>query len=131
MDIGQYKSGGHTKWFDDLTDQHTGMIKQPGGRKTLMGSLRYLNTVLTLIAILLTLNCWTMWGGTTIHSGPTFMSTATAATQSRSPGGIPNASVQRKKIIDLLQELNGQNKQLLTMFYTGQAKVETVNAQAP
>lgn len=96
-----------------------------------MGYLRYLNTVLTLIAILLTLNCWTMWTGTTIHSAPTFTSTAIAATQPRSPGGIPNASVQRKQIIDLLQEINGQNKQLLTMFYTGQAKVETVNVQAP
>ena len=86
-----------------------------------MPSLRYLNTVLTLIAILLTLNLWSMWSGGPAGRMLAPESPAHAATQ---PMGIPNASLQRQRMVDLLKLLNRNTEELIRLFRTGKAKVK-------
>lgn len=86
-----------------------------------MPSLRYLNTVLTLIVILLTLNLWTMWSGGPAGRMLAPEATAHAATQ---PMGIPNASLQRQRMVDLLKLLNRNTEELTGFLRSGKAKVK-------
>ena len=89
-----------------------------------MRSLRYLNTVLTLMAVLLTLHLWTLWtGGPTGdgHSPLELAATARAA-------GIPDAGAQRKQIIDLLKLQNQKTDQLVNLLKSGRARVRLEGA---
>ncbi len=81
-----------------------------------MGALRYLNTVLTVLAILLAFQLWTSWTG-----GPadTTASVATPAYAS----GIPNAGAQRQQMVDLLKRQSQQLDALTKLFESGQARV--------
>ena len=82
-----------------------------------MRSSQYLNTVLTVIAVLLTMHLWRMW-----YSGPAenpWVDSAEAV-----PFGIPNASAQRQKIVNLMKQLNEKTGELTRLFQTGQAKVK-------
>ena len=82
-----------------------------------MRSLRYLNTVLTLIAVLLTLNLWTMWS---VTPGGELVGLATNA----SAAGIPNAGAQRKAMVDALKQVNVNLGAIHTMLKDGSVRVK-------
>ena len=81
-----------------------------------MKSLRYLNTILTVIAVLLTLNVWTLW---TITPGGDALS---AATEARAQG-MTNAGAQRKQMIDAIKKVEAKTVELTKMFKDGRARV--------
>lgn len=81
-----------------------------------MRSLRYLNSVLTIIAVLLTLNLYTMW---TASPGGELLS----ASQEAHAQGIPNAGAQRKQIIDELAALQVSVNDLKTTLTNGSVRV--------
>jgi hypothetical protein len=81
-----------------------------------MKSLRYLNTVLTLIAVLLTANLWTQWN--TTPGGDTL----SVATQAKAVG-LTNAAQQRKDMIELLKKINADTTGLKSMLSNGSARV--------
>jgi hypothetical protein len=66
-----------------------------------MRSLRYLNGVLTIIAVLLTLNLWTFW-----HASPG--TAALPGVERAEAAGLANAGSQRREIIDQLKQVNVQ-----------------------
>jgi hypothetical protein len=84
-----------------------------------MRSLRYLNAVLTVLAVLLALNLWTTWTG-----GPAWDRSAMAARGEEGGAGIPNSAQQRAEMIDLLKRLVQENNDLSNMFRTGRARVQ-------
>lgn len=77
-----------------------------------MRSLRYLNTVLTVIAVLLALHLWTLWIG-----GPSAVATAAAP-------GLGNAATQRRQMVDQLKRLTVKIEELTSLFRSGQARVK-------
>jgi hypothetical protein len=81
-----------------------------------MRSLRYLNTVLTLIAVLLTVNIWTLW---TVTPGGSALSVATQARAA----GIANAAQQRIDMINALKSINTDTTKLKSMLQGGSARV--------
>jgi len=80
-----------------------------------MRSLRYLNVILTAIAILLALQLWTSWtvGGNASVLGPTQAEAA----------GITNAGAQRLEMINLLKKQNQLTGDLVSMLKSGNARV--------
>ncbi|MEX0777597.1 MAG: hypothetical protein WD042_17975 [Phycisphaeraceae bacterium] len=82
-----------------------------------MRMLKYLNTVLTLIALLLTLNLWTLWTAAPLAT----VSDAQAA-------GLPDAGAQRQELIDQLKSLNKKVDETNGLFKSGQARVKLENA---
>lgn len=90
-----------------------------------MNSLRYLNTVLTMIAILLAVHAWAIFIGTD-NTAPTtspWVSEAQAAGKTPTGGGIPNAGAQRQQMVDMLKRISQQNESMANLFRTGQARV--------
>jgi len=85
-------------------------------------SLRYLDAILTIIAVLLTLNLWTMWAG-----GPSHAMTE-LATPAQAAVGIANPGYQRKQMIDLLKRQVQQAEQLSELFQSGRARVSMATA---
>ncbi len=71
-----------------------------------MRSLRYLNTILTVIAVLLATHLWTAWS-----DGASPAAAVASPRTTPTPGGIPNAGAQRQQQIDLLKLLNQQTRQ--------------------
>lgn len=100
-----------------------------------MSPSRYLNGVLTIIAVLLTLQLWTSWTGGPAagNSGefaggmPDFASVAHAQEDAK---GIPNAGAQRREIVELLKKLTIQTEALTGLFRSGQARVKVEGAPA-
>lgn len=82
-----------------------------------MASLRYLNFVLTVIAVLLGMHLWTSW------SVPTAAPAYAAPQEAPSGGGIPNAGAQRQQQVDMLKRLSQQTDELIGLFRSGQARV--------
>ena len=80
-----------------------------------MRSLRYLNVMLTAVAILLALQLWTAWtaGGSSAILGP-------AEAQAV---GITNPGAQRNEIIDLLKKQNQLTGQVVDLLKSGNVKV--------
>jgi hypothetical protein len=82
-----------------------------------MRSLTYLNSVLTVLAVLLTLQL-----GVALQGGQ-----ATPITLERSalaePAGIPNAGDQRKQMIDLLKQVSSQLSDLNKLMKSGEVRV--------
>ena len=64
-----------------------------------MRQLRYLNAVLTVVAVLLTMNLWVAWQTTPGGERLTM-------TQSANAQGLVDAGSQRREMIDLLKQLN-------------------------
>lgn len=89
-----------------------------------MRSLRYLNTMLTLIAILLSLTLWTQWTSSPLPD-PT-VSEARA-------DGILEAGLQRQQMVQSMDLLNTKMDQLIGLLKSGQARVRIENPeqQAP
>ena len=85
-------------------------------------SLRYLNTVLTIIAVLLTLNLWTLGAGGPSHAMTELATPAQAAVGHANPGH------QRKQMIDLLKRQVQQTEQLSGLFQSGKARVSVASA---
>ena len=77
-----------------------------------MRRLGYLNTLLTLITILLSLHLWTLW----TVDGRSVVPEAAAA-------GLPDPSAQRQQTIDLLKQLNQKIENLIGLFTGGKARV--------
>lgn len=80
-----------------------------------MKSLRYLNMMLTVIAVLLTVNVWTLW------SMPA-SGTLSVASEARADG-LTNGGAQRKQIIDAIKQVDGRVGELTAMFKNGTARV--------
>jgi len=91
-----------------------------------MRSLRYLNTILTVIAVLLATNLWTAWSDGS-RPAAAVASPRTVPT----PGGIPNAGAQRQQQIDLLKLLNQQTDDLVNLLRSGQARVRVDMPRQP
>lgn len=83
-----------------------------------MPSLRYLNSMLTIIAVLLTLNVYAMWTAAPAHV------TAPADAYAAEPAGLPNAGKQRKDMIDELKKVNGNIDALKSALLSGKVKVQ-------
>jgi hypothetical protein len=88
-----------------------------------MRSLRYLNTILTVLAVLLALQLWTAWMGNGGLAAP-------ARAVASPTGGIPDAGAQRKEMIDLLKALNEQSSDLVKVLKSGDVRVKLENAPA-
>ena len=86
-----------------------------------MHTLRYLNGILTVLALLLALNLWTAW-------------TATPATDLASTAhaqGIPDEGAQRRDIIDQLKLLNTKADAIQALLSSGQVRVQVAMPQQP
>lgn len=79
-----------------------------------MTSLRYLNIMLTVLAVLLGLQLWTTWTQSPDAIAP-------AAAQ-----GIPDEGAQRMQMIDQLKLLNKQVDQTRKLLVSGQVRVKVV-----
>lgn len=88
-----------------------------------MRSLRYLNTILTVLAILLSLNLWMQWTQTPAAALP-ITSQAQAA-------GLPDSGAQLQQQIELLKQLNRTSEELTGLFKNGQARVRTESPANP
>jgi peptidoglycan hydrolase CwlO-like protein len=86
-----------------------------------MRSLKYLNSILTVLAVLLTLQLYTAWMSPQAPS---------MATEAHAQDGIPNAGAQRKEMIDQLKRLSQQVEELNSQFKTGRARVMVEAAPA-
>ncbi len=84
-----------------------------------MRSLRYLNVVLTVLTVVLTLHLWTLWTGEALSS----------VTPSAHAGGLPDAGAQRKEMIDLLKGMNQKMDQLAALLKSGEARVRVEGAK--
>lgn len=115
------------QWVESESGLHHSCLKkwpiflqEERKRRNTMRSSTYLNTMLTLIAILLTLHLWTLW---TMPVGlPHSQATLDLATPVHA-AGLPNAGMQRKQTIDLLKELLRKTEGLSGLFRSGQARV--------
>ncbi len=83
-----------------------------------MRSIRYTNVILTVLAVLLSLQLWTQWSG-----GPSIATTGYAA-------GIPDSGAQRQQMVDQLKLLNSKVDQLKGMFASGKARVTVAQPKA-
>lgn len=84
-----------------------------------MGSLKYLNGVLTIIAVLLTLNLWTTWSTTPAGKSLSIASPAQAM-------GFANPDAQRQQMIGLLKKLNVQLADVKKTLTNGSIHVQVV-----
>ena len=89
-----------------------------------MRLMRYLNTVLTVIAILLTLHLWTLWTYPSVGGRP-----VVDLAQPAEAAGIPNAGMQRKQTNDLLKRLIQKTEELTGLFKSGRARVRMEQAR--
>ena len=80
-----------------------------------MRSIRYLNTMLTVLAVLLALHLWTAW-----MSAPGASSDALAQ-------GIPDAGSQRQQMIDQLKLLNQKTDNIQGLLKSGKIRVVVTN----
>lgn len=86
-----------------------------------MRSLKYLNTILTILAILLSLNLWMTW---------TQMPQANLPVESQAQAaGIPDSGAQLQQQIEQLKQLNRTSEELVGLFKNGQARVRTESPQ--
>lgn len=83
-----------------------------------MRQLRYLNAVLTVIAVLLTMNLYVAWS----------VSPGVATGAHAAESGLVNAGAQRKEMIDLLKQLNVSMDEMKTALTDGSIRVTTQNA---
>ena len=89
-----------------------------------MPSIRYLNTILTLIAFLLCLQLFTAWSTDVSNVG---YSAGLDTAQSAYAGGIGSERSgvdQRREIIALINKGNSKLDKLVDLFTSGKAKVK-------
>jgi len=90
-----------------------------------MRSIRYLNAVLTVIALLLTLHLWTLWTSPTSGRSPSDLVPEPAA---HAQAGIPNAAAQRVEMIKELKNVSKKLEELKGLFLSGKARVRVEGA---
>lgn len=83
--------------------------------------MRYLNTVLTVTAVLLTLNLWTQWTAT--PDGWLLWTAQEANAAEPARRGLPDAAQQRRDTVQQLKQINAEVRALKQMFASGQARV--------
>ena len=89
-----------------------------------MRSLRYLNTVLTVIAVLLTMQLWTTWSaGSASWPGASVAQARTRSQAASRASGIPNSGEQRAETVRQLKKLNQNTETLIGLFRNGKARV--------
>ncbi len=76
-----------------------------------MSSIKYLNTILTALAVLLALQLWTSW-----NSGAELASPAYGQ-------GIPDGGAQRQQIVDQLKLLNKRTDEVKAILTSGKMRV--------
>ena len=84
-----------------------------------MPSLRYLNSVLTVIALLLTINLYTLW---TVNPAGSILAPETSVQAADS--GVVDARVQRKEMIDQLKQLNSGLSAVQQTLTSGKLRVQ-------
>lgn len=84
-----------------------------------MPSLKYLNTVLTVLTILLAVQLWTTWTG----NGNGLVSAAQAQMGPAGAAGI-NPEAQRKEMIDLLKLLVQKTEEQTQLLKSGEVRVK-------
>lgn len=82
-----------------------------------MSNLRYLNGILTVLALLLALQLWTTW-----MASPAPVSVASPAYAQ----GIPDAGAQRLQVIDQLKLLNQKTEELKSLLMSGKVQVKVI-----
>jgi len=82
-----------------------------------MKSLKYLNSILTVLAVLLALQLWTTW-----NAAPVDLASSAHAQ------GIPDEGAQRKQIIDELKLVNKKVDELKGLLVSGKVRVTVANA---
>jgi len=83
-----------------------------------MKGLKYLNTMLTVLAVLLALQLWTTW-----NAAPVDLAAAAHAQ------GIPDEGAQRKQIIDELKLVNKKVEELKGLMVSGKVRVTVTNVE--
>jgi len=83
-----------------------------------MNALKYLNTMLTVLAGLLALQLWTTW-----NAGPVDLASPAHAQ------GIPDEGAQRKQIIDELKLVNKKVEELKGLMVSGKVRVTVTNVE--
>lgn len=106
-----------------------------------MPSLRYLNVILTVLAVLLSLQLWTTWSGYggSLAGGPSIAAPALAQTRGTpapASAGLPDPGAQRRDMIDLLKQLVVKTDEVSSVLRSGQVRVRLENpprdaAEAP
>lgn len=76
-----------------------------------MNTTRYLNTILTVIAVLLSLNLFIAWSSSDGIATPVMAQ------------GIPDAGAQRLQMVDELKKLNRQTGELKSLLSSGKLRV--------
>ena len=76
-----------------------------------MASIRYLNSILTVLAVLLALQVWVSFS-----SGPELATPAYAQ-------GIPDSGAQRQQIVDQLKLLNRRTAEMTALMKSGKLRV--------
>jgi hypothetical protein len=84
-----------------------------------MRSLRYLNAILTVLAVLLGLQLWTAWTQTNLGTPARVQAAPPAA------GGIPDTGAQQKEMIDLLKQLVQKVQEQTDLWRSGDVHVHT------
>jgi len=84
-----------------------------------MKPMTYLNGILTVLAVLLTLNLWTQWNtGVADQTLPSMTAQAHAAVPAPASG-----SVQRQKIIEELRSIKTDTNKLNQLLASGKLRV--------
>lgn len=79
-----------------------------------MNAMRYLNTMLTVLALLLALNLWTAWSAAPGMSAQAYGQ------------GIPDEGAQRQQIVDLLKKLNVAMEEQAELLKSGDVQVRVI-----
>lgn len=83
-----------------------------------MKTFRYMNAVLTVIAVLLTLNLWTMWTAGTTPANTSLDFTTPAQAQ-----GLANAGSQRQEMITAIKAQTVAITEMSKTLKSGQVRV--------
>ena len=84
-----------------------------------MRRMRYLNTILTVLAVLLTLNLYATWS----------VSPVSIASEAQAQG-ISNAGSQRKEMVDLLKQINVRLSDMNKSLSDGSVRVRVEGVES-
>lgn len=90
-----------------------------------MGSIRYTNMILTVLAVLLAAQLWTTWS---TSSAP--MAQSAQAGAPNGPTNLPDPGADRKDMIDLMKKQVQKSDDILTFLKSGQMRVRLETAPA-
>ncbi|MFA9480194.1 hypothetical protein ACERK3_18125 [Phycisphaerales bacterium AB-hyl4] len=85
-----------------------------------MHSMKYLNGVLTVLAVVLTLNLWVALTDSDTAASDRLTMTQQAHAQAAGP---PNSAQQRREMIDAIKQTNTQLAELKSLLTSGEVRV--------